>query len=128
MGCVAGRFSFVSVMSDGCVPEHCFLSGIRGRSDLFGPIAPAPARDNRCAFQLALIVLLMLVITAVWGLPLQGLLQLWVLPGADLLTQSAFPLDLLEHGRVPTYPGHLRNLAVSFSCSSLWGPHWRRVS
>lgn len=118
----------MSVISDGCVPEHCFLSGIGGRTDLFGPVASAPAREDRCAFLLALIVLLMLVIIAVWGPPLQRLLQLWVLPGPDLPTQSAFPLNLLQHGRVPTYPGHLGDLAVSFSCSSLWGPHWRRVS
>lgn len=85
----------MSVMSDGCVPEDCFLSGIRGRTNLFGPIAPAPAREDRCAFLLALIVFLMLVITAVWGPPLQSLLQLWVLPGTDLHAQSAFPLDLL---------------------------------
>lgn len=34
-------------------------------------------------------------------------LQVRVLPGANLLAQGAFPLDLLKHGGITTDPGHL---------------------
>lgn len=82
----------MSFLSDGCVPEYSFLCGVRGRADLFGTAVFPPA------LLLALITLLVSVFVFVWRRwrrPFQKFLQLWVLSGADLLAQDAFPLNLL---------------------------------
>lgn len=97
--------------SDGRVPEYGFLRRIRGRTDLFGPAAFPPARQDRCTFLLALTPLLVPVLVPVRRRrPLQRSLQVWMLSGADLHAQGAFPLDLVEHGGVSTDPWHLGHL------------------
>lgn len=84
------------LMSDGRVPEYGCLCRVRGRTDLFGPAAFYPAWEDRCTFLLALISLLGPVLAPLcrrW--PVKRLLQLWMLPGAYLHAEAAFPLDLL---------------------------------
>lgn len=83
------------LLSDGRVPEHSCLCRVRGRTDLFGPAAFHPAWEDRRAFLLALTALMVPVLGPVrWRRPLQRPLQVWVLSGADLHAQGAFPLDL----------------------------------
>lgn len=83
------------LLSNGRVPEHGFLRGVRGRPDLFGPTAFSPAWEDRSTFLLALILLLVLVLTSVWWRrPLQKPLQVWMLSGSDLHAEGAFPLNL----------------------------------
>lgn len=101
----------VSLMSDGRVPEHSGLCRVRGRADLFGPAAFPPAWEEVRTVLLALTPLLVPVIVPVRRRrPLQRSLQVRVLPGADLHTEGAFPLNLFEHGGVSTDPGHLGQL------------------
>ena len=104
-------------LSDGRVPEYSCLCGVRGGTDLFGPTAFAPAWRDRCTLLLALTPLRVLVLVPVRRRrPLQGSLQVRVLSGADLHAEGALPLDLFEHGGVPTYPGHLWHLREQIQC------------
>lgn len=87
------------LLSDGCVPEHGGLCWVGGRPDLFGPAALPPDGEGRHAVLLT-------------EVPVRGV-PVWLLPGADLHAQGAFPLDLLQHGAVPTHPRHLGYLGKS---------------
>lgn len=101
----------VSLMSDGRVPEHSGLCRVRGRADLFGPAAFPPAWEEWHTVLLALTSLLVPVVVPVRRRgPLQRSLQVRVLPGADLHTEGAFPLNLFKHGGVSADPGHLGQL------------------
>ena len=85
----------LSLLSDGCVPEYSCLCRVRGRTDLFGPTAFPPAWEDRWAFLLALTALLVSVLVPVRRRPIQRFLQVWMLSGADLHAEGAFPLNLL---------------------------------
>lgn len=85
----------VLLLSDGCVPEHSCLRRVRGWTDLFGPAAFPPGWEDRRTFLLALTPLLVPVLVPVQRRrPLRRSLQMWMLSGADLHAESAFPLDL----------------------------------
>lgn len=102
-------------MSDGRVPEHSGLCRVRGRADLFGPAAFPPAWEEWRTVLLALTPLLVPVVVPVRRRgPLQRSLQVGVLPGADLHTEGALPLDLFEHGGVSADPGHLGQLKKKY--------------
>lgn len=104
-------FIYLFFMSNGCIPEYSSLCRIRGRTDLLGPIALSTAREDGCTFLLALTLFLVPVFYAVrrWR-PLQVPLQVWMLSGAYFLAQDPFPLYLLNHSCVSTYPWHLEHL------------------
>lgn len=107
-------------LSDGRVPEYGFLCRVRGRTDLFGPAAFPPAREDRRALLLALTPLLVPFLVPVRRRrrSLQRSLQVWVLSGADLHAEGAFPLDLFEHGGVSADPWHLGHLRGRFEALS----------
>lgn len=109
--CVWHGGASVWLLSDGRVPGYSFLCRVRGRTDLFGPAAFPPSGEDRRTFLLALTPLLVPVLIAVQRMrPFQRSLQVWMLSGADLCAESAFPLNLVQHGGVAADPWHLGHL------------------
>lgn len=123
---VAWRFNYYFFgMSDGCVPEYSFLCRVRWRADLLGPVALSAAREDRCTLLLALILLLVPVLYTVWiGRSLQVFLQVWMLSGAYFPAQGAFPLYLIKHSGVSTYPWHLKHLKERVNILNLLKVNW----